>query len=108
MATRPRKNVSVTVNHKASILKVTPELRNVRFGGTVTIKTVPAKGKDKAHTKQAPGTPRWLTGHCNRKGEIVLPVPENALGPRQKEKTYKYSVTVDGVGTIDPRVRVIR
>ena len=108
MAMRPSKDVSVTVNHKASVLKVTPELRNVRLGGTVTIKTVPAKGKNKAHTKQEPGTPRWLTGYCNRKGEIVLPVPENALGPRQKEKTYKYSVMVDGVGMIDPRVKVIR
>ena len=108
MATRPRSNVSVTVNYQAANLKATPELRNVRLGGTLTIKTVPPTKANKAHTKQAPGTPRWLTGHCNRKGEIVLPVPQNALGPRQKEKTYKYSVTVDGVGTIDPRVRVIR
>ncbi len=108
MAKRPRKDVSVTVKHSKTGLRVTKELKEVRAGGTFTIKTSPRKNTNKAHSKQAPGTPRWLTGHCNKTGEICCTVPKTALTTRQKEKIYKYSITVDGVGTLDPRVRVIR
>lgn len=97
---------TVTVNHAAAFLAAHPELVKICSGYHLTVQVVPAGRAGLARTE--PGAQnaqaQWLRGRSDRRGRIVLQIPEGE-GPGT---TWKYEITVEGVGTLDPRVRITR
>lgn len=96
---------NITVRQAPAFLDVFPEYIEVCRGRTVTINIAPPVDPGSARTEPASGCPgaEWLKRE-NREGDkIVIEIPETAdLGD------YKYSITIAGVGTLDPRFRIIQ
>ena len=96
---------TVTVFQSTGFLAVYPEYIHVCEGQSLTIKAVP-RAAGTVQTSPARGNPAadsWLSGRAERGGTVVIRVPEGAT-----EGVYKYNITVEGVGTLDPRVSVVR
>lgn len=96
---------SVTVFQSPGFLAVYPEYIHVCAGLTFTVKAVP-RASGTIRTSPGRGNPAadsWLSGAADRGGDVVIIVPEAT-----PEGVYKYNVTVEGVGTLDPRVSVVR
>lgn len=94
----------VTVNHAAGYLTAHPEHLEMCAGRSIVIAIAPPVEAGSART--APGDekqPDWLRATSGGRGNIEVRVPEDAV-----YGTYKYSITIDGVGTLDPRVTVAR
>lgn len=91
----------VTVNHKAAKLSARPEHIEVCPGFKVLIHIVPAVDANSARTVPADETAEWLEGVNRDRGTIVIEVPKGT-----DWDTYKYAITIDGVGTLDPRITV--
>lgn len=96
---------TVTVNHAANErnvgLNAAPPVLTVCRGATIRIRIVPP---DKAASTAAkPGNPGWLNGNVEAGGDIMLTVPENEQVGAERE----YSISVDGVGTLDPLFRIV-
>jgi hypothetical protein len=101
-------NDTVTVDYKEAFLHARPEVANVCRGGTLTVKFHPiGKDRDKP-ARTAPGRQNgnatWLSGSTTKGDQIILDIDEKA----QVDRIYKYSITVDGIGMLDPRVRVMK
>lgn len=98
---------TVTVFQSTGFLAVYPEYIDVCSGYDILVKPVPPVRTGNVRT--APGgrgEPGWLGGVPGDKagaGGAVIRVP-----PGTSPGVYKYSITVDGVGTLDPRARVVR
>ena len=96
----------VTVRQAPGFLAAFPEYIDVCRGQTVTISIDPPVEAGSARTEPASGNPdeaAWLQKANRDRGSIVIEISETAaLG------IYKYSITVDGVGTLDPRFRITR
>jgi hypothetical protein len=101
-------NDTVTVDYKEAFLHARPPVASVCRGGTLTVVFHPiGNEKDKAvHTAPGPqnGNASWLSGRSTKGDQIVLHIDEKA----QVGQIYKYSITVDGIGMLDPRVRVMK
>jgi hypothetical protein len=98
---------NVTVFQTRGSLSVYPEYIDVCRGQSITISAIPRV--DGADVRTAPaerGNPEgdgWLGREGRADGSVLIEIPGDApLG------VYKYSITVDGVGTLDPRARVVR
>lgn len=100
-------NDTVTVNYRAANLRASPELAEVCPGGTLTVRLRPPAAAGRAHTAPGPENPgaNWLAGRTSKGDRIDLVLDENEV---EVGETYKYSITIEGIGTLDPRVRVIR
>lgn len=95
-----------------AILKVVPRKVHVCPGGRITLKFQPERVLNAVSTKPQgskhlkgsnPGSDGWLNAeNKNSKNEMFIDVP-----PEAKLGVYKYSVSVDGVGTLDPHAEVI-
>lgn len=97
----------VTVNHKAAYLSARPEeVRNICRGDTLTVRLVPPVDAGAARAAPSRENPEaaWLSGSNRERDSIVLVVDPKA----EKGKTYKYSIEIEGVGMLDPRVTVAR
>ncbi|MEE8108000.1 MAG: hypothetical protein V3T36_02485 [Gammaproteobacteria bacterium] len=95
----------MTINHSAAQLKVTPAKVTVRMGCKIRLNIVPPKDIDKVSTKPDgpnPGRDNWMYKSNGVRGNIVLEVPMGII-----KGDYKFSVKVDGVGTLDPHAKVI-
>lgn len=95
----------VTVNHAAGYLSAHPEYIDMCAGQRITINVAPPVDQGAARTAPAgkgnPEDANWLSSRNGNENRIVIDIPNGtAYG------TYKYSITIDGVGTLDPRVRV--
>lgn len=106
------KIISTDRNQDFAILKVVPKKVRVCPGGQIKLTIAPQRALDAVSTKPQglqhpkgvnPGPDDWLDAtNENSKNEMFIDVPlETKLG------VYKYSVTVDGVGTLDPHAEVI-
>jgi len=97
---------TVTVFQTTGFLAVYPEYIDVCTGESITINAVPKVAAGDLRTAPDEGNPGrddWLRSEGKSEGSVVINVPEDAaLG------VYKYSITVDGVGTLDPHARVVR
>ena len=96
---------TVTVFQSIGFLAVYPEYIHVCDGRSLTIKAVPraAGGVQISPARGNPEADSWLSGSAEEGGTVVITVPE-----RTTEGVYKYNITVEGVGTLDPRVSVVR
>jgi hypothetical protein len=99
---------TVTVYQARGFLAVYPEYIDVCRGETITFRAVPRISGGSIRTapdrtdKRNPGRDDWLRSDGGAT-EAAVSVPRDAtLG------VYKYAITVDGVGTLDPRARVVR
>lgn len=93
----------VTVNHAAGYLAAHPEHLEVCAGQTIVIDIRPPVDAGSARTTPAgEREPEWLRARNGERG-IEMRVPEDA-----DYRTYKYNITIEGVGTLDPRVTVKR
>jgi hypothetical protein len=97
---------TVTVFHGPAFLAAYPETIDVCRGQEITVTVTPKVPAGAART--SPGeryreSGAWLGGEASSGGNIVIEIPNTVeLG------TYKYNITVDGVGTLDPTARVVR
>ncbi len=100
-------NDTVTVNYRAASLRASPELAEVCPGGTLTVRLRPPAAAGAARTAPGSANPNanWLSGRAAKGDRIELVPDENEV---EVGETYKYNITIDGIGTLDPRVRVIR
>jgi len=92
----------VRVNHARGSLVATPEIITVDKGCWVRVQIVPPVDPGTAHTKQSGWGNRWLNGTNTARGEIVL-VPSDDV---ELNIEHKYSIEVEDVGTLDPRIVV--
>lgn len=107
LACRDRE-VTFSYRSQASI-NVHPPYIDVCRGFTITVRIVPPVDPDENPTviRSDPGNPEsseWLNRASDDGATIVFVVPETALlGAR-----YKYEVDAEGIGSIDPTIRIIR
>jgi len=96
---------TVTVFQSTGFLAVYPEYIHICDGRSFTIKSVPraAGTVQTSPVRGNPGADSWLGGTAEKGGNVVIMVPEDTT-----EGVYKYNITVEGVGTLDPRVSVVR
>lgn len=97
---------TVTVFHGYAFLAVYPPTIDVCREQQITVKMIPKVRAGAART--SPGErdkerASWLGREASSRGKIVIEVPTSA-----ELRTYKYNITVDGVGTLDPSARVVR
>jgi hypothetical protein len=96
----------INVIHAPAFLVAHPEYLVVCAGQRVVINVVPAVPPGAATTAPAeknPGPSDWLRSE-NREGDTtIIQVPDDAI-----PGDYKYSITIAGVGTLDPRFGVRR
>ena len=95
---------TVHVTHRPASLDAHPEFVTICPGYTLIIDIVPSIRIDQAETKDDPSNPvpaPWIAKKNATRSQIFIPVLENTV-----EGTYKYSITIEGVGTLDPRARV--
>jgi hypothetical protein len=96
----------VTVNHAAGYLTAYPEHIEMCAGQDLAIELVPPVEVGAARTAPArenKGRAPWFVASNREADEILVRIPEDA-----EYATYKYSISIDGVGTLDPRVTVAR
>jgi hypothetical protein len=97
---------TVTVNHASAYLRASPPEVPICRGYAVLVESRPEVGTAQMRTRedrgQNPEPATWLNGQSDANGNIRLEVPANAASG-----VYKYDIEVDGVGTLDPRARVI-
>lgn len=96
---------TVTVFQSTGFLAVYPEYIHVCAGRSITVKAVPrAPGTVRTIPERGnPAADDWLSAEGEKGGTAVIRIPESAT-----EGVYKYNITVEGVGTLDPRVSVVR
>ena len=100
----------VTVNHAAASLEARPEhVRRICPGDTLTLKLEPPVDRAGAARTEPTGENKedaaWLEGRNSELDRIVLTVPDEK---EAKEGEFKYSISIDGVGVLDPRVTVAK
>ncbi|MEX2126384.1 MAG: hypothetical protein WD795_20995 [Woeseia sp.] len=97
---------AVTVYQSTGFLAVYPEYIDVCAGYRVTITAVPRVADGNVRTQPEEGNPGmdgWLGVEGRPGGAVVIGVPADATAG-----VYKYGIIVDGVGMLDPRIRVVR
>lgn len=96
---------TVTIFQSTGFLAVYPEYIHVCAGRALTVKAVPQStgAVQTAPERGNPAADNWLSARGERGGAAVIRIPEDAT-----EGVYKYNITVEGVGTLDPRVSVVR
>lgn len=102
VACRPR---TVVVNHAADRIQVDDGYIDVCSGYRVTILVVPPVPAGAARSRSSSGNPpgsEWLTRESTTGGRIEIDVPNGTA-----LRTYKYALIIDGVGSLDPYIRVI-
>jgi hypothetical protein len=103
---------TVTVNHGPAFLIAYPEYIQVCEGQTITIRIRPRVRAGDAKTQQGRGNPAvasWLDrDNKDHAAEIRIEVPEKTVPEKKRDIVFKYSIGIAGVGTLDPRVRVVR
>ena len=95
----------MTINHSAANLRVTPARVTVHMGCNIRLNIVPPKDIGRVLTRADgpnPGVDNWMYKTNGVQNRIVIEVP---MGITEGE--YKFSVTVDGVGRLDPHADVI-
>lgn len=91
----------ITVVHARGYLALNPETVDPCRGDRLTINLAPPVAPGSARTAPAEGGPQWLRRENKTRGTIYIDVPKDT-----KPGVYKYSITIDGVGMLDPRVRI--
>lgn len=95
---------TVTVFQSTGFLAVYPEYIDVCAGQNVEINAVPrGRSLTTSPAEDNPGMDGWLSAGAEGGGSVVITVPRDATAG-----VYKYGITVNGVGMLDPRLRVIR
>jgi len=103
---------TMRVRQVAGFLSVNPEYIDICSESILTVQITPPAGMGpggmSANTNQGMSaggmTATWLDKTSNTAGNrIVIPVPANTT-----LDDYKFSITIPNVGTLDPRVRVVR
>lgn len=98
--------VHVTVTHAPGYLAMHPEHVYVCETETIIIQTAPRVEREEAEVAAVGDRqPTWLSGKSNERGLIEIHVPDVE---DEEYGLYKYSFTVKGIGTLDPRVTVTR
>lgn len=110
--TRCRGNTA-TITHGPGYLRVVPECLSVNAGETVTLILRPSIEPGKAETRSSGKNDdgSWLDSTNSDPKAIRIVAPENRVGMDDEVCNddyceYKFDVVIDGVGTLDPRVRV--
>jgi hypothetical protein len=97
---------NVTVLHARGFLTAHPEYIVVCPGQRILIKVVPPVDPGQARTMAGGENQeaRWLNSTNKQdRHRTIIQIPD---AKDVEEGEYKYSITIDGVGTLDPRVRV--
>jgi hypothetical protein len=100
-------NRHVTANHNAKKIVPRPEHVSMCRGDILTIGFKPEVAQGTGHAAPDPEKnpeATWLSGSNEESNDIILIVGEDA----KLDYPYKYSITIDGVGTVDPRVTVMK
>lgn len=98
--------VHVTVTHAPGYLALYPEHVYICKQETLVIETAPPVDEGDAQVVAA-GKMRaeWLGGTSDARGIIEIKIPDL---PESEYGEYKYSLTIEGIGTLDPRFTVTR
>jgi hypothetical protein len=107
MASRKKKIVSVDLKcrneeawltHSPAGLAISSHEVTLCRGSRLTIHIVPPVGRGRARTS---GRKPWLNATNRRRKDRIVLTAREPIG------TFKYTITIKGVGTIDPGVRVV-
>ena len=96
-------DVEAWVTHSPGGLNITPHEIPVCAGFDITIHLAPEVEIGNAKTRPKSGTTAdWLKKENEAPDKIVIKVPRGL-----DTKLYQFKITIKGVGTIDPGVRVV-
>lgn len=104
----PCRSDNATVFVAPGQLHVKPECVTTEAGGTITLELRRAEGVGPVETVPATvnEAATWLSASSDERDTIVIEVPEDICESGVCE--FKYEIRVEGVGMLDPRVRVTR
>ena len=94
---------TVTIHNSDGLLKASPNRVQVCRGNSVALKFSNRVDVGKARTKHQSSTPTatWLDVVSTSPDGIMISVPDSTT-PME----YKYSLEIDGIGLLDPRIVV--
>lgn len=96
----------ITINHAKGYLSLSQEYVEICRDRTLKINVVPRVPNNGARASASKKNPdaRWLNGSSGNGRFIEIHVPSDAT----VGETYKFDLTIDEIGILDPRVRVVR
>ncbi len=99
-------NRVITIVHARGYLAMPQEYVEICRGKTLRINVVPPVQNRGARISPSKSNPdaRWLDQEAENGRFIEIVISSEA----EIDKTYKYDLTIDEVGMLDPRVRVVR
>lgn len=95
---------TLTLTHAPGYLSVRPNYIEVCRNTTIRIRLAPPVDVGNAGATPGAGAPEWLRASNGSRNEIRIAVPSDAT----LDQDFKYSLLIDGVGEVDPYVRIIR
>lgn len=99
---------NVTVVNAAGRLQVSKDVVEVCRGNSVVLKFRNSAARNTVHTRQPPGAPTpapWLNVDNTDTEQLTIMVPPETT-PARSGDGYKYTLQIDGLGTLDPRIVV--
>jgi hypothetical protein len=108
---------SAKIHASPGMLRINNECISARAGQTIRLELVGGKAPGTVHTRpdrQKNANAKWLDQSNTDEGEIRFVVPavkpvdtrDGADSCEENVCTFKYEIVVDGVGMLDPRIRV--
>ncbi len=96
----------ITIHHARGYLSLSQEYIEMCRNQSLKINVVPRVPNDAARATASKKNPdaRWLNGSSGNGRFIEVRVPSDAT----VGETYKFDLTIDDIGMLDPRVRVVR
>lgn len=97
---------NITINHARGYLSLSQEYVEMCRGQSLKINIAPRVPNNaaRATASKKNAEARWLNGSSGNGRFIEIRVPSDAI----VGETYKFDLTIDEIGTLDPRVRVVR
>lgn len=105
---------SITINHGAAGIVVTPSNFCAEPGQTITVKVVPSAKSGTVHTRPGPDNPgqdQWMNGSNSQvPNQFTLEVPEDIYAcPKDMiddKCEYKYTVEITDFVMLDPMITI--
>ena len=98
------RNRIATLRHGDGFMEAYPPHLDMCIGYTLRINLRPRVPVGDARSVAATGGPEWLNRSNMSTDQILITIPDSVT----VGETYKFGLAIEGVGTLDPYIRIIR